>query len=191
LNLSYIHFRRIHASQTYQIRKPMADTLSPAQRSFNMSQIRGKNTRPEMLLRRGLHGRGLRFRLHRRDLPGCPDIVFPRHNVCIFVHGCFWHRHNCSLFRLPATRTSFWKQKINNNRSRDRKVIRELLKAGWRILVVWECAIRGPHRHDLNQLLDQCECFIRQRQTGSLRETLNSRNGPRLFITQYSGRSSF
>jgi DNA mismatch endonuclease, patch repair protein len=124
----------------------MSDVLTPEQRRLNMSRIRGKDTKPEMLLRRGLHARGLRYRLHRADLPGRPDIVFPRYRAVILVHGCFWHGHNCSLFKLPATRREFWQAKIEGNRVRDARDLRRLADAGWRVLVVWECALKGPFR---------------------------------------------
>lgn len=90
----------------------MADVLTPEQRRLNMSRIRGRDTKPELLLRRGLHARGLRFRLHRKDLPGCPDLVFPRFRVTVFVHGCFWHGHECPMFKWPGTRTDFWRRKM-------------------------------------------------------------------------------
>src|SRR5215471_13052693 len=98
----------------------MADVLTPEQRRLNMSRIRGRDTKPELLLRRSLHARGLRFRLHRRDLPGCPDLVFPRFRAAIFVHGCFWHGHTCPMFKMPKTRTVFWRNKIHKNLDRDR-----------------------------------------------------------------------
>lgn len=139
----------------------MADVLTPTQRKLNMSRVRGKDTKPELLLRRGLHSRGLRFRLHRRDLPGRPDLVFPRHKTCLFVHGCFWHGHSCELFRLPATRPEFWKLKIDGTRLRDRKAVLSLLELRWRVIVVWECAVRGPSRRSVDEVLDACVKFIR------------------------------
>lgn len=113
-------------------------------RSRNMRAVRGTNTRPEMLVRRGLHRRGLRFRLHRRDLPGCPDIVLPRHRAVVFVHGCFWHRHEgCRYATTPATRREFWQNKFTANFERDRRALEGLRAAGWRVAVVWECALKG------------------------------------------------
>ena len=132
----------------------MADVLTPKQRRLNMSRVRGKDTRPEMILRRGLHARGLRFRLHCKDLPGTPDIVFPRHRAAIFVHGCFWHAHGCPMFKLPSTNTEFWDKKLAHNRANDATSIAELHRLGWRVFVVWECALRGPARHPLQLLLD-------------------------------------
>jgi DNA mismatch endonuclease (patch repair protein) len=138
----------------------MTDVLTPEQRRLNMSRIRGRNTKPELLLRRGLHSRGLRFRLHRRDLPGRPDLVFPLHRAVIFVHGCFWHGHGCALCKEPATRTSFWASKIARNADRDQTASSEAMNLGWRVLTVWECAMRGPGRMHVNELLDRCEVFI-------------------------------
>jgi DNA mismatch endonuclease (patch repair protein) len=120
----------------------MADVLSPAQRSRAMSAVRSKNTTPELRLRRALHARGLRFRLHRRGLPGSPDIVLPRFHACVFVHGCFWHRHpGCPRTTTPATRAEYWAPKVARNVDRDRSAIAELRALGWRIAVVWECAL--------------------------------------------------
>ena len=111
-----------------------------------MSGIRGQNTKPEILVRSLLHRQGFRFRLHVRDLPGKPDIVLPRYHAVIFVHGCFWHGHDCPLFRLPGTREDFWREKIGRNRANDQKSLEALLREGWRVGIVWECAIRGAGR---------------------------------------------
>src|SRR4051812_25109158 len=119
------------------------DVHSPEQRSRNMSRIRGRDTRPELLIRRGLHGRGFRFRLNARDLPGRPDIVFPKYRAALFVNGCFWHGHACPMFRLPATRPEFWLKKIEGNRARDAATATALTGATWRHFTVWECALRG------------------------------------------------
>lgn len=108
-----------------------------------MSGIRGRNTKPEILIRSLLHRRGFRFRLHVRDLPGKPDIVLPRYHAVIFVHGCFWHGHDCPLFKWPGTRPDFWREKIGRNRVNDHKSSEALLASGWRVGIVWECAIRG------------------------------------------------
>lgn len=139
----------------------MVDVLTPEQRRLNMSRIGSRHTRPELLLRRGLHARGLRFRLHRRDLPGCPDLVFSKYGVCLFVNGCFWHGHDCTLFKMPETRTEFWRSKILNNRQRDARVISSLLEKGWRVLIVWECAVRGRYRVNVDDVLNICERFLR------------------------------
>ena len=111
-----------------------------------MSRIRGKDTKPELVLRCGLHAKGLRYRLHRKDLPGRPDMVFPRFRAAVLVHGCFWHGHDCPLFRLPATRREFWQAKIEGNRARDVRDHARLTAGGWRVLTIWECALRGPGR---------------------------------------------
>jgi DNA mismatch endonuclease, patch repair protein len=118
------------------------DVLTTQQRSFNMSRIRGKNTKPELLVRSLIHRLGFRYVLHRRDLPGCPDIVFPSRRKIIFVHGCFWHLHNCRYGRVtPQSNADFWKSKRMGNRERDRKNLRKLRKQGWSVLNIWECAV--------------------------------------------------
>ena len=141
----------------------MVDVLTPEQRRLNMSRIRGRDTKPEMILRRGLHALGLRFRLHRKDLPGRPDLVFPRYRAVIQVHGCFWHGHDCPMFKWPATRAEFWKEKIVGNRRRDRASLGALHESGWRVLVVWECALRGPRRRSVRDVLSRCEVFVKDR----------------------------
>lgn len=123
----------------------MADRLTPQRRSWNMSRIRGKNTKPEVAVRALLHQMGFRFRLHVRRLPGCPDIVLARWKSAIFVHGCFWHRHpKCRFAYTPKSRKKFWLSKLESNASRDKTVEAELKRRGWNTLVVWECEIRDP-----------------------------------------------
>lgn len=122
----------------------MGDTLSPEARSERMSRVRGKDTKPEMAVRRTVHAMGYRYRLHRRDLPGIPDLVFGRLKKVIFVHGCFWHRHpdpKCKLARMPKSRLDFWRPKLEGNRRRDERIQAELRGSGWRVMVVWECGI--------------------------------------------------
>ena len=121
----------------------MADIVDSAARSRMMSGIRSRNTKPELLLRRSLHAAGFRFRLHRQDLPGTPDMVLPRYRVAVFVHGCFWHHHEgCNNATVPATRCEFWKDKFERNRTRDDLQVALLRQAGWRVAIIWECAIR-------------------------------------------------
>ena len=111
-----------------------------------MSRVRSRDTAPELLIRQLLHARGYRYRLHHRDLPGRPDVVLPKHQAAVFVNGCFWHGHGCSLFRMPATRPDFWATKIAANRARDAAARVSLRDLGWRVLDVWECALRGRRR---------------------------------------------
>ena len=139
----------------------MVDVLTKEQRRLNMSRIRGRDTQPEHILRRGLHRRGLRYRLHRKDLPGKPDLVFPGSKGVILVHGCFWHLHNCPRFKWPETRHDFWRAKIERNRERDMTALHALREAGWRVQVVWECALRGTGRRPTEEVLDLCEAFVR------------------------------
>ena len=139
----------------------MTDVLSPEQRRLNMSRVRGQDTKPEMQIRRGLHARGLRYRLQGRDLPGRPDLVFPKYRVVIFVHGCFWHFHGCSLSKLPKTREEFWTKKLLKNQARDRQSSAQLQAAGWRVLWIWECALRGIARIDFDDIFAVAESFIR------------------------------
>lgn len=123
----------------------MADVLTPEQRRHNMQRVSGRNTKPEMLLRRSLHARGFRYSLHRRDLPGKPDLVLPKYCAVIFVHGCFWHRHEgCRYTTTPTTRSEFWQAKFDANVARDSAVRTKLLEDGWRVATVWECALRKP-----------------------------------------------
>lgn len=120
----------------------MVDTLTAAARSARMASIRSKDTAPEMIVRRNAHGLGYRFRLHRKDLPGTPDLVFPRLRKVILVHGCYWHGHGCKLGRLPKSNVAFWKEKIDRNRARDARNLADLKALGWKTLVVWQCATR-------------------------------------------------
>lgn len=125
----------------------MVDIVDQATRSRMMSGIRGRNTKPEIVIRSLLHRQGFRFRLHVRDLPGKPDIVLPRYRAVVFVNGCFWHGHNCPLFKLPGTRTEFWREKIGRNQANDQKAVDALLANGWRIGIIWECSIRGKNKN--------------------------------------------
>lgn len=122
----------------------MVDRLSPGRRSWLMSRIGGKNTRPEVLVRSMLHRLGYRFSLHRRDLPGTPDIVLPARGAVVFVNGCFWHGHACKRSRMPKSRTDYWGPKIDANRRRDARKRRQLVSLGWKVVVVWECELKNP-----------------------------------------------
>ena len=135
----------------------MADTVDPETRSRMMSGIRGKDTKPELALRRALHARGFRYRLHDKRLPGKPDIILPKFRAAIFVHGCFWHRHEgCKYATMPATRPEFWQAKFRENMDRDQRNIDALLALGWRVAVVWECEMRK----DLTETVDRTERWI-------------------------------
>lgn len=126
-----------------------------------MSRIRGKDTKPEIVIRKGLHQMGFRFRLHCSHLPGKPDLVLSRYRAAIFVHGCFWHGHDCHLFRMPSTRQEFWQAKFEGNAERDRKVTAALKRLGWRQLVIWECAMKGKSRLAPESLLGLAAKWIR------------------------------
>lgn len=125
-----------------------------------MSGIRGKNTRIELALRSGLHALGFRYRIHA-NLPGRPDLVFPRLKAVIFVHGCFWHAHNCHLFKWPQSRVDFWQTKISGNAERDYRNEQKLLDAGWRVGVVWECALKGKERIDSTVVIQMCSAWLK------------------------------
>lgn len=121
-----------------------------------MSGIGPANTKPEMMIRRALHALGYRYRLHVKGLPGKPDIVFPVRKAALFVQGCFWHGHDCHLFRLPATRTEFWREKIEGNVLRDQRVREQLIASGWRILDIWECSLRGREKLPFTDVMANC-----------------------------------
>ena len=123
----------------------MVDTLTKEKRSWNMGRVRSKDTKPELQVRSLLHRNGFRFRLHKRGLPGKPDIVLVKYRTVIFVHGCFWHRHKgCQDTTTPKTRTSFWKNKFEDNTERDKRTTKALRDTGWKVIVVWECETRKP-----------------------------------------------
>ena len=136
------------------------DVVDPATRSLIMSRIRGRDTRPEMAIRRGLHARGYRYRLHYRRLPGKPDLAFPSRHAVIFVHGCFWHGHGCRLFTWPTTRAAWWRGKIESNRARDQAVRQQIADLGWRQLRVWECSLKGPQRRSPDSVLDEVATWL-------------------------------
>jgi DNA mismatch endonuclease (patch repair protein) len=161
----------------------MTDVLTAEQRQLNMSRIRGKDTKPEMLVRRGLHARGLRYRLHDRKLPGRPDLAFPKYLTAVFIHGCFWHLHGCSLSKLPATRQDFWTKKLEGNAARDRRALEALNSVGWSVLTIWECALRGPGRLDDTTVLDRAAHYIREDKRSLLME-IAAKSGKRTGTTE-------
>lgn len=126
-----------------------------------MAGIRSKNTAPEIILRRGLHALGFRYRLHVKDLPGKPDLVFPGRRAILFAHGCFWHGHDCPLFVWPKSRAAWWKDKIERNKSVDNRAMEALAAQGWRLGVVWECAIKGRNRRPIDSVIDSCASWLR------------------------------
>jgi len=139
----------------------MPDIVTPEVRSRMMAGIRGKDTKPELIMRRGLHAAGFRFRLHDRTLPGKPDIVFPKYNAVLFAHGCFWHGHDCHLFKWPSTRPDFWRTKIYRNREVDQLVSAALRETEWRQGIVWECALKGKIRRPIEEVLTGCASWLR------------------------------
>lgn len=138
----------------------VADFVTPEIRSRMMAGIKGTNTKPELAIRSALHARGFRFRLHCRDMPGTPDIVFPKYRAVVFVHGCFWHGHNCHLFKWPKTRSDFWYDKINSNIARDRKQVHALTQSGWRVGILWECAFKGREKLPLEEIAERCSAWL-------------------------------
>ena len=130
------------------------DTVDKATRSRIMASVGQKDTGPEISLRSALHKRGLRYRLHDRNLPGSPDLVFPRFLAVIFVHGCYWHSHGCYRSTVPKTRRKFWSKKFEDNKERDERKIRQLLEEGWRVLIVWECALVGKSSRSIDCIAD-------------------------------------
>lgn len=126
-----------------------------------MAAIRSGNTKPELFVRRSLHAAGFRFKLHAKDLPGKPDIVLPRYRAVVFVHGCFWHQHDCHLFKWPSTRKDFWAQKISRNAGNDKLALAALLEQGWRVAIVWECALKGRHRLEPDAAMRELVRWVR------------------------------
>ncbi|MEX2409891.1 MAG: very short patch repair endonuclease [Candidatus Paceibacterota bacterium] len=135
----------------------MADVHEPETRSYNMSQIKATDTKPEMIVRKFLHANGFRYRLHVKDLPGKPDVVLPKYKTAIFVNGCFWHAHEkCKYFKIPRTRTEWWKEKLYGNKERDKGNFEELKQNGWNVLVFWECELKSDKISiTLNRLLNE------------------------------------
>ncbi|MCU0402490.1 MAG: DNA mismatch endonuclease Vsr [Algoriphagus sp.] len=138
----------------------MADLVSPKKRSEMMSGIRSKNTKPEILIRSELFRQGFRYRIHDRKLPGKPDLVLRKFQAVLFIHGCFWHRHNCHLFKWPSSRVEFWKAKINRNVQLDGMAIAKLQDIGWRTGIVWECALKGKTKLLLPEMISNIEKWL-------------------------------
>ncbi|RWU07966.1 DNA mismatch endonuclease Vsr [Pseudidiomarina gelatinasegens] len=139
----------------------MVDIHDKKTRSRNMSAIKSTDSKPEKLLRKALFAKGYRFRKNVKTLPGTPDIVLAKYRTCILVHGCFWHMHeNCHLFKLPSTRKEFWKAKLLENRSRDMTAQSELLAQGWKVIIVWECSLKGKNKLSLLDVTERLEEFL-------------------------------
>lgn len=142
----------------------MTDVVSPETRSRMMSGIRGKNTKPEILIRSQLHQSGYRFRIHDSKLPGKPDIVLKKYQAVIFVHGCFWHQHECYLFKWPKTRPDFWREKIGRNYENDKIVIKKLISLNWRVCIIWECAVKGSKIKNLPSILASMSAWLNSKE---------------------------
>lgn len=148
----------------------MADIVDASTRSRMMAGIRSRDTRPERVIRSTLHRLGFRFRLHGAKVPGRPDLVLPKYRAAVFVHGCFWHGHDCPLYRPPATRSGFWTAKISRNRERDVEVRGLVLESGWRHLTIWECSIRGAGKAVLHRVAKRTARWLRgRRKAGEIR----------------------
>jgi len=150
----------------------MADIVDAITRSRMMSQIRSKNTNPEIAIRKALFSLGFRYRIHSKSLPGHPDIVLPKYRAVIFVHGCFWHGHSCPAFKWPKSNKAFWKRKIKRNIQVDANSITELRRQGWRVLTIWECAIRGKQAIGIDTVAKLTSRWIHSRK--SLQEIRNN-----------------
>lgn len=146
----------------------MADITDAATRSKMMSNIRGRDTQPELSVRRAMHAAGLRFRLHYKGLPGKPDLVFPRYKAVVLVHGCFWHQHGCANSKLPKSRPEFWLPKLRSNVERDEETNHALLEAGWRVATVWECTVRRSAKDEDPTAFLQLASWIRHGEAAAL-----------------------
>ena len=153
------------------------DVVDRHTRSRMMSGIRGKNTKPELVVRSALHKLGYRFRLHYPGLPGKPDIVLPKHRAIILVHGCFWHGHDCHLFKWPASRPDFWRGKITGNMRRDKQRITAYRQAGWKTLIIWECSLKGKHRLPVEEVTNSAVEWLLHSDTDSCISGLPATNG--------------
>jgi len=147
----------------------MVDIVTPAVRSRMMSAVKGRNTKPELVVRKRLFARGLRYSLHARSLPGKPDLLFRRYKAVVFIHGCFWHGHDCHLFRWPKSNSAFWRKKIHRNQTVDARTVEELRVLGWRTMIVWECAVRGVSEKHLDGVADRVKRWIQgNRRSGEI-----------------------
>ena len=142
----------------------MTDIVDVATRSRMMSKIKGKNTKPELLIRKALFARGFRYRLHSSKLSGKPDLVFTKYKSVIFINGCFWHGHDCHLFKWPKSNCDFWRQKIERNKIVDAQNNRSLKAIGWKVLVIWECSLKGKEKKNLNLLIDDISEWLHDSQ---------------------------
>ena len=139
----------------------MTDTVSPEKRSQVMARVGSKDTKPELLIRKGLHARGFRYRLHVKSLPGKPDLVFSRYKSVIQINGCFWHGHDCPRCRMPSSNTEYWNRKIARNMERDISNRQSLLDMGWRVMTIWECALTGKRKLELHKIIDMtCDWLL-------------------------------
>lgn len=138
----------------------MVDILTPKKRSEVMANIKSKNTHGEILVRKELHKMGFRYQLHRKGIPGKPDLAFPKFRAVIFINGCFWHAHDCHLFKWPSSRPEFWREKINSNKIRDEKNYINCTELGWRILIIWECALKGKTKRPLNEVVNTTKNWL-------------------------------
>jgi DNA mismatch endonuclease (patch repair protein) len=162
------------------------DIMPAEARSRLMARIGGRNTKPEVSLRKALFRLGFRYRLHPRDIPGRPDMVFPRWRAAVFVHGCFWHGHDCHLFRWPKGNAEFWQAKISGNVERDRRTLDTLVAQGWRVLIVWECAMRGRHRLPVEAIAQSVADWLASDQPS--RTTSNETNNPHASSYRHPGK---
>lgn len=141
----------------------MTDVHDKQTRSRNMAAIKAKNTKPELWLRKHLHANGFRYRLNVKDLPGKPDLVLRKHNAVIFINGCYWHMHDCPQFKLPKSRTEWWHDKLSKNKERDKRNTDALREQGWRVLTVWECAIKGKQKMGTEELIRQVISWLKNK----------------------------
>lgn len=149
------------------------DVVDQHTRSRMMAGIKGKDTKPELIIRKALFKRGYRYRLHTKELPGRPDIVLKKYNAVIFINGCFWHGHKCHLFKWPKTRPEFWKHKITENCSRDAKNLKHLQESGYRCLIVWECSLKGRQKLPLNEIIDTIDSWLSSTSPNMIIEGVN------------------